>query len=127
MNSLMTWQEVDKRWHKKYHGKKYAVSPRQLGTLPTKAASYQAANDWWTEKVKELEAPRNALEAQRQAIIDRIYAIDEELVRITIEGTPKEAKVKAALSKPATKDTIKAHVSKYLGAKLVDAKAGNID
>lgn len=52
---LMTWSKTDKRWHKGYMGSRYAVSPRQLKTAPTKEASRQAANDWWVQKQKEID------------------------------------------------------------------------
>ena len=52
---LMTWSKTDKRWHKGYLGRRYAVSPRQLKTTPTKEASRQAANDWWVRKQKEID------------------------------------------------------------------------
>jgi hypothetical protein len=36
---LMTWNGKDRRWHKGYLGKRYAVSPKQLKTAATKEAS----------------------------------------------------------------------------------------
>ncbi len=52
---LMTWNASDKRWHKGYRGRRYAVSPRQLKTAPNKEASRQAANQWWEQKQKEID------------------------------------------------------------------------
>jgi hypothetical protein len=54
-SELMTWSKTDKRWHKGYRGKRYAVSPKQLGTETTKEASRSRANDWWTKKQKEID------------------------------------------------------------------------
>lgn len=55
---LMTWREKTKRWVKKYNGEQHGVSCRQLGTPKTKAASRDAANAWWTQKLAELEEGR---------------------------------------------------------------------
>jgi hypothetical protein len=51
----MTWQARHRRWIKKHRGKQYVVSCRQLRTAPTKEASLQAANDWWTRRKVELD------------------------------------------------------------------------
>jgi integrase len=50
----MTWVSEQRRWLKKYRGKLYGVSCRQLGTDDTKDASWQAANEWWQKKQTEL-------------------------------------------------------------------------
>ncbi len=52
---LMTWNPTDKRWHKGYRGKRYAVSPKQLKTARTKEASRQSANEWWERKQREID------------------------------------------------------------------------
>ena len=52
---LMGWQKSQRIWQKRYRGKLYAISPRQLGTDPTKEASRVAANEWWTNKQKEVD------------------------------------------------------------------------
>ncbi len=52
---LMTWNTADKRWHKGYRGRRYAVSPRQLKTATNKEASRQAANQWWERKRKQID------------------------------------------------------------------------
>lgn len=52
---LMGWSKSQKRWFKKYRGKMYAVSPRTLGTEPTKEASRLAANRWWEKKQAEID------------------------------------------------------------------------
>ncbi len=55
LEELMTWNKTDRRWHKGYFGKRYAISPRQLGTAATKEASRASANAWWTKKQKEID------------------------------------------------------------------------
>ena len=52
----MTWVPARKGWMTKYGGKMYSVSCRQLGTAPTKEASWRAANSWWERKQAELDA-----------------------------------------------------------------------
>ena len=53
--AMMTWSKADKRWHKGYRGRRYAVSPKQLDRPATKEQSRTAANDWWTAKQKEID------------------------------------------------------------------------
>ncbi len=65
----MTWQASTRRWFKKYHGRIYAVSCRQLGTEPSKDASLAAANAWWEAKQKEIvTAPPTEEELKANAI-----------------------------------------------------------
>ena len=52
---LMGWVRSKKKWQKRYRGKLYFRSPRQLGTEATKEASRTAANDWWTSKQAEID------------------------------------------------------------------------
>ena len=52
----MTWIASGRRWIKKYKGKMYAVSCRQLGCADSKEASAAAANEWWEAKQKEIDA-----------------------------------------------------------------------
>jgi integrase len=54
----MSWIPKQQRWMKMHRGRRYAVSCRQLGTAPTKEASWRAANAWWTKKLAELEVGR---------------------------------------------------------------------
>src|SRR4051794_10481188 len=53
---LMHWNSSEARWHKRYRGQSYAVSPRQLGCDRSKEASRIAANLWWERKQAEIDA-----------------------------------------------------------------------
>lgn len=53
---LMGWDSTKKRWHKRYRGKLYFRSARQLDCEPTKEASRVAANEWWERKQAEIDA-----------------------------------------------------------------------
>lgn len=55
VKALMTWNSKQSRWFKKYKGRQYTVSPKALGTPPTKNASIQQANAWWQAKQAELD------------------------------------------------------------------------
>lgn len=59
-NILMTWVSDRKGWLKWHKGKMYSVSCRQLGTEPTKEASWLAANQWWEAKQASLDAVAEA-------------------------------------------------------------------
>src|SRR5262249_8851862 len=64
----MTWNAKRRGWLKNYKGKIYNVSCRQLGTAPTKEASWEAANAWWLKKKLELDTnPDQAERARDQA------------------------------------------------------------
>ena len=53
---LMGWVASMKRWQKRYRGKLYTVSPRQLGIEPrTREATRDAGNQWWEKKEKEID------------------------------------------------------------------------
>lgn len=51
----MTWMAPTRRWAKKYKGRMYFVSCRQLGCAETKDASAGAANAWWAAKQQEVD------------------------------------------------------------------------
>ena len=54
---LMTWNATHLRWKKKYNGKQYVVSCRQLQLPPdqhNRLSSLEAANDWWRKKLAEI-------------------------------------------------------------------------
>jgi integrase len=53
---LMTWMAPTRRWAKKYKGKMYFVSCRQLGCPETKEESAAAANAWWEAKQQETDS-----------------------------------------------------------------------
>jgi integrase len=50
----MTWEKARFRWRKMYKGKVYTITPKELNCLPTKDDSWQAANAWWQNKVRNL-------------------------------------------------------------------------
>jgi integrase len=52
----MTWSATGRRWMKKYKGKWHAISCRKLGVPETKQASWMAANAWWEEQQKAIDA-----------------------------------------------------------------------
>lgn len=71
---LMMWYPKRACWQKRYRGKLYQVSCRQLKQPPTKEGSLDAANLWWEAKQKELdveEAPP-PLTRDQKAIIGMI-------------------------------------------------------
>jgi hypothetical protein len=53
---LMMWYPKRACWQKRYRGKLYQISCRQLKSTPTKDGSLDAANLWWEAKQKELDA-----------------------------------------------------------------------
>jgi hypothetical protein len=52
---LMTWIPKLRRWAKRYRGKQFTISCRQLGCAEeTKEASWRLANAWWKERQAEI-------------------------------------------------------------------------
>jgi hypothetical protein len=51
----LTWDGSNKRWRIMHKGQRYVISCRQLGTPPTKEQSYRAANEWWRQKLTQLD------------------------------------------------------------------------
>jgi integrase len=103
-NLTMTWQASACRWFKKFKGKMYAVSCRQLGAAESKEASWKAANDWWAKKQKQLEtAPPTEADLRANAIkvwsmVQDWSALDEpsrERLVDSLVGEGQYAKIKA--------------------------------
>jgi integrase len=87
----MTWVPGRKGWMKWYRGRNYSVSCRQLGTEPTKEASWQAANEWWLEKEAELRGraavPEKPLDPASRSVKDLLERFPhDELRRIAVRG-----------------------------------------
>jgi hypothetical protein len=68
---LMSWIPKERRWVKRYRRVHYAVSPRQLKTAPTKEASREAANQWWTKKRAEIDESLGKAKEHPAHIVDR--------------------------------------------------------
>src|SRR5262245_32792200 len=74
---LMTWHAPTRRWVKKFKGKMYFVSCRQLGTEETKEESAAAANAWWQAKQQEIEeAPPTEQDLRVNAF--RVYSMVQD-------------------------------------------------
>jgi integrase len=80
---VMGWNSTQKRWYKRYRGKLYFVSPRQLKCEATKEASRQAANEWWDAKQQKVDTelgeakrhPANVIQHYQEALENhRLYA-----------------------------------------------------
>lgn len=121
----MTWVAGQRRWLKKYKGKVYSVSCKQLNCPDSKEASAAAANAWWEAKKKEIDnAPPTEVdlrvnafrvysmvqdwamldEASREKVVDslvgtgqyqKIKAQAEQMVASAVKATPPERTVKA--------------------------------
>jgi hypothetical protein len=74
---LMTWVPASRRWIKKYRGKIYGVSCRQLRCSESKESSAAAANAWWDAKVKEIDAAPPT-EDERQANAFRVWSMVQD-------------------------------------------------
>jgi integrase len=98
----LTWDGTNKRWRIMHKGQRYVVSCRQLGTPPTKEASYVAANEWWKQKLAEIESDPRRLDRIRQDLdsqtgwMERIGDVTQKMVEAQRE----------LLAKPASEWTI---------------------
>jgi integrase len=82
IRTKLTWDAPKRRWRKMYKGKIYTISCGALGCPPTKAESYQAANQWWVSKKAELDSQKpnckfshevNTLEQRRDWLLKNGY------------------------------------------------------
>jgi hypothetical protein len=72
----MTWDAKGRRWFKKYRGKMYAVSPKQLKREKSKEASRAAANAWWEAKQAEID---NQAKLKLQQVLEGNLQILQEM------------------------------------------------
>ena len=56
--NLMTWIQARRHWRKIHKKKVYTVSCEELGTDGTKDDSWQEANEWWLDMVRQLGQQR---------------------------------------------------------------------
>jgi hypothetical protein len=132
----MTWSVSQKRWLKKWRGKMYSVSPKQLNMPPTKEQSREAANDWWEQKQATLvlAAPaendafsdmkrqrdwyRRHEDEKAAESIDRAIAWIKEEAKRT--GTPETLYTSFSSLHPDPNETIWA--DRFAHAKATDSK-----
>src|SRR3954451_9092816 len=93
IKTTMTWEPAKARWRKMLKGKVYTVSCEALGTPATKEASYQAANAWWREKLRELDAGWNAFRAAHpyHPHESRLFILERRRDQARMDGKPEEA------------------------------------
>jgi len=127
---LMTWMAPTRRWAKKYKGKMYFVSCRQLGCPETKEESAAAANDWWEAKLKEIESAPPSEEDQRVKAL-KVWSMVQDWANLDEESRERmvdalvgsgqyrkikdqaEASVEAAVKATPPERTIKAQVDAW--------------
>jgi len=148
---LMNWIPAEKRWQAKYHGKLYRISAAKLGCPPTKDQSYMAANLWWEDKRRELDAadrPDPTLAALQAADGGRLTEQRETgeaaaavlFVKRLMDGADVEPEVAALLAKhlppvmrratgEATSEdrTLRHHVGMWLMNLRASVNVGNMD
>jgi integrase len=101
---LMTWIPESRRWIKKYKGKMYAVSCKQLDRPETREESVAAANRWWENKQKEIgiapptEADLRANAFKVWSMVQDWHTLDEpnrEKIVDSLVGSGQYQKIKA--------------------------------
>lgn len=114
----MSWNGNRRRWLKEYKGKKYAVSCKALGVPETKAESYLAANQWWENKRREIDAG----EKPRSPIIDVLEEFKGELL---VDQTDLAATMMAFMEAHQDKHLPPGVAEKVLGkARVEELRAG---
>jgi hypothetical protein len=141
----MSWEGAPKyRWVKMYKGTRYRVTCDELGAMVyTAEASYKLANQWWRQKLAQIEQPRRLLEAQAGHLADRAATVgvelslldtkdrlretvtDEELLRRALERVDElKARVMGAAEQaPATGFDLAGHAGRYLALERARGKA----
>ena len=143
----MTWIANGRRWMKEYRGRKYSVSCRQLGVPENKAESYQAANQWWENKKREIDgqATAPALPAVLMEAMERICAGDADAIAVLAkqdealrqllalvetkkpapELIPEIQAVADAVSTPKER-TVRHHFGRWVQTLLARVKTGSL-
>lgn len=130
--SLMTWVAASRRWTKKYQGKMYAVSCRQLGTAGTKEASREAANRWWENKQREIEDAPPTEEDRRinslkvWSMVQDWSSLDEESRERLVNGMLGEGqyqKLREQAGSLVSSALLEAPAERTVGAQVEDWKA----
>lgn len=113
---LMTWREKGRRWVKKQDGKQHAVSCRQLRSAypeliegDTKRGSYRAANQWWQDKVIELEEAAKGEEPTFEELAGRKNLSEADLAKFNTELFKRLSKARpivAAAGVPKTPELL---------------------
>jgi len=149
----MGWVRSMSRWQKRYKGKLYTVSPRQLGVEPrTRAASREAANGWWEKRREEIDAaaarrvpevslqePFLTLVASIPSEVLEIANIPEEARsdgqraiwtewqrRVRQERAPHTQRFEERDRQGPTDMTVGYHVERFLAGKMAEVEAGEI-
>ncbi len=141
--SLMTWVAESRRWIKKYNGKIYAVSCRQLEVPETKEESVSAANAWWEKKKNEIDAkPLSEDQEQDKArqiwsLVNGWDALDETKRKILVDsligdGEYQRLKSQSQItlghfeSGPTPERTVEAQVSLWRNLLQASCQSGQI-
>ena len=149
----MGWVTSMKRWQKRYQGKLYTISPRQLGVQSaTKAASREAANQWWETKKAEIDkaaAPAIPIAVMEDPKLKLSFAIPPEIDEIVClpreawtkeqraqwEGWNRQVRGKAIplirgfqslCEDEPTDRSVGSQVERFLARKLIKVDAGEI-
>ena len=141
----LTWDATNKRWRIMHKGQRYVVSCRQLGAPPTKEASYRAANDWWRQKLADIEGQVPTMRGQLIKELetwkarDQAQGLDTSAIEFEIDqcknpGGDLNPKLVTFLFgeeysalKPNTADlTVAFHVSRYLDLERARVKGGHV-
>ena len=102
---LMNWQQDKSRWRKMLRGKWYFVTPKELGCLATKEASWSAANNWWKQKLASETSLRKGIEMidvsiermmrileirkhPENATPEDIMSLADDFILLTFNGNP---------------------------------------
>lgn len=65
---LMSWDSKQKRWAKMFRGERYTISAGKLSPAdPTKEGTWRLANDWWTNKMLQIQSAARNLALVPQA------------------------------------------------------------
>jgi integrase len=106
----MTWMAPTRRWAKKYKGKMYFVSCKQLRCPETKEASAAAANAWWDEQKKKIDGapPAEPTEADRRVNAFKVWSMVEDW---QVLDEPSREKLVDSILGPGTYAKLKAQAA----------------
>lgn len=68
---LMSWQKDKLRWRKMFKGKWFFVTPKELGCISTKEASWTAANQWWERTLAVQTIAKDSIQMMEELVMSR--------------------------------------------------------
>jgi integrase len=133
--NLMGWIAKRQTWQKRYQGRLYLVSCRQLGCedTPTRAASLDLANAWWIAKRAEIDGQPPPPKNEYQRFVEWTKTQPPEEMDTSMKSlgygmliNDRFRQYEKQQGGKRNNDTLASLIARYLDKKKAEAEAGII-